>query len=120
MTLSICPLCGEALHGLPNMKDARAWYAEHHPDLTVGSVIPDVCSDCSHQYAEGERLVHRDRIDATIYSVSSLLCRQDQPPLINATSPDGHVRYFAVTQVRPYRERAEITDAPGEREPGYF
>lgn len=108
------------MHGLPNIDDSSEWFAKHHPDLPVGSVIPDICSDCSHTYYEGELVVSRDRNDTMVYTVKSLLCRQHQPPLILVTTPKGHDRHFAVTQIRPYNVQGTTFDVDGIPEPGYF
>jgi hypothetical protein len=100
------------MHGLPNMADEPAWYAKYHPDLPVGSVIPVICLDCGYDYAVGHSIVARDPDDSMIYSVSSLMRRESQPPLIMAVAPDGTTRYFAVTQVRPHRIRERVLHDP--------
>ncbi|MCC9607707.1 hypothetical protein LOC69_17640 [Blastopirellula sp. JC733] len=109
------------MHGLPNMADEAAWYAKHHPDLEVGSVIPEIRFNCRHEYSIGDSIVCRDRNNSTIYTISSLIQRENQPPLLTATSPEGRTLHFAVTQVRPHRD-----DDPRKADPaaspwkGYF
>jgi hypothetical protein len=115
MVFSVCPFCGEEMQGLPNMVDLAAWYARYHPDLPVGSVIPDICFDCAHEYAIGDCVVARNREDSTIYEISSLIRRENQPPLLTVNASDGRSRHFAVTQIRPNRVDESPTVNPSAR-----
>jgi len=117
MAFSICPLCGEAMHGLPDMNDLAAWYAKNHPDLPVGSVITYSCMDCTHEYAIGESVISRDREDPNVYAISSIVRRENQPPLLIVNTPNGVRRTLAVTQIRPVKEWESETAKPVN---GYF
>ena len=109
------------MHGLPDMDDSGGWYANNHPDPSVGSVIPYVCVDCAHEYAIGECAVCRDPDDATIYTISSLVRSANQPPTVIVNTPDGRSRHFAVTQIRPNREKESNTVQPSAKSiDGYF
>jgi hypothetical protein len=120
MVWSVCPLCGTGLHGLPNMTDTDAWYAKNHPDLKPHSVIPELCPECMHEYKVGEKIIRRDRTDKTIYTIASLLCRPNQPPLIIATTTGDYEHHFAIAQIMPFREERKIKDPNLKKIDGYF
>lgn len=57
MPYAICPICGATMH--INVGDAAAWYAERHPDVRLGDLVPEPCMFCFVELAVGDRVVTR-------------------------------------------------------------
>ena len=73
--------------------------------------------DCTHEYAIGESVISRDREDLNVYAISSIVRRENQPPLLIVNTPNGVRRTLAVTQIRPVKEWESETAKPVN---GYF
>ena len=99
MATSICPFCGAGIDTTPDDADTARWYRKHHPDLAVGSIIPEPCHDCGKPYEIGDKVRRRQNSDEQLFLVKALLERPNQPPLIEIVAEDGSSTFTIVAQL---------------------
>lgn len=61
MPFTMCPICGATMH--LNVTDHRAWYADKHPEVPFGAMVPSPCLFCFPELEIGDQVVTRKLIN---------------------------------------------------------
>ena len=117
MTILICNCCGDVLDASPDISNVENL---HQARASTCSVTPGLCIDCSHEYEIGSLIVSRESGDDMVYTVLRIIPYNQFPPLLEVVSSDNHVRYFAVSRIRPHAKSDDSLPLKMASEPGYF
>ena len=122
LVTTMCVYCGDSvMDATPDSDDVAQWYAKYPPALPVGSRVPDVCPDCNHQYAVGEKIKIRGDSQSTLLVVTGIAETAGLPEIIVASHPDGRELCLAKSQLRLVSSRESETEADvPKKEEGYF
>lgn len=63
MPYAMCPICGATMH--LNVSDHAA-YAERHPDIQLGDLVPEPCFSCFQELVAGDRVVTRRLVNDNV------------------------------------------------------
>lgn len=64
MPNAMCPTCGAVMH--LSVGDHAVWYAERHPDVPFGALVPEPCPFCFGELKGGDRVVTRRLVNDNV------------------------------------------------------
>jgi hypothetical protein len=101
----MCTVCGAKCH--LNVSDVEHWYSTRHPGLSVGSIVPDKCPDCSRDISPGDDVVIRNQTssehapaDGTSGTVEAALSSADSGSIYIVRLATGEERPFTRRELR--------------------
>jgi hypothetical protein len=105
MPYSKCPICGAITHLM--IGDVQRWYAEHHPGVPVGSLVPGKCLDCWPKLEAGMRVVVRlsnagqPQVPSDAHGVvQQVLSATEHGSIYLVQLESGNERYFTRAELR--------------------